>query len=244
MDIRLARAFGAFRTAVNDLRDYYEKLNSRNLDELQTDERMFRVTFPYPDVYETEDRRIKFTYDSRFNNEKLIFLATTARGNKVLVKFTRHYSKEAHRHCAEAGVAPRLLGFQSLDAGWYMAVMEYLDPDTYRVLGPEDGSDPRVMTEIRRVVKVLHTGGFVHGDIRDINMMTRRHWRTEENAQNIFLLDFDWAGPNGATRYPRNLNRRTVKRHVGAEDGAVITEDHDWTMVDHIFDSTVVTAPV
>jgi len=82
----------------------------------------------------------------------------------------------------------------------------------------------------------LHDGGFVHGDIRDVNMMTRRQWRPD--AQNVFLLDFDWAGPKDKTIYPPNLNRETVKRHEGAKDGAVITQEHDWAMVKCIFGPT------
>jgi hypothetical protein len=193
------------------------------------------VTFPYPNNCGTG---IKFTYDSRFNDTKLIFLATTTEGTKVLVKFTRQYSEAAHRLCAEAGVAPRLLGFRCLSAGWRMAVMEYLDPQTYRVLWPDDRSNTELKAEIWKVVNVLHKGRFVHGDIRDVNMMTRHEWKTEEKAQNVFLLDFDWAGLDGVAKYPPNLNMETVKRHEGAKDGAVITQEHDRFMVNCIFGPT------
>jgi hypothetical protein len=93
--IRLARALGAFRTAVDKLRKHYEDLESRKLRELQTHERISRVAFPYPDSYTTEDRSVKLTYTSRVHN-KLIFVATTTEGTTVLVKFTRRYSTEAH----------------------------------------------------------------------------------------------------------------------------------------------------
>lgn len=96
-----------------------------------------------------------------------------------------------------------------------MAVMEYIDPQSYRILRPDDGSNRRLVAEIQRVVTVLHDGGFVHGDIRDANMMTRNQWGTQEKAQNLLLLDFDWAGPKGVTKYPPNLNLQTVKRHEG-----------------------------
>lgn len=59
-----------------------------------------------------------------------------------------------------------------------MAVMEYLDPQVYRALGPGDGSNSILMDEVERVVTALHAGGFAHGDIRDVNMMTRHEWRT------------------------------------------------------------------
>ena len=62
-------------------------------------------------------------------------------------------------------------------------------PDTYRVLELEDGSEPRLMDKIQEVVKVLHNGGFMHGGIRDVNMMTRHQCITEET---VILLDFDW----------------------------------------------------
>ena len=232
----LACAFGAFRVAVSRLRDHYTKLTSRS-HEPRTPERAFRLVFPYPDSYMTEGAEIKFTYESRINDGKLIFVATTTGGEKVLVKFTRRYSKEAHRHCAEAGVAPTLLGFQSLQAGWYMAVMEYLDPQTYRVLEPEDGSNYTLIHEINRVVTVLHDGGFVHGDIRDVNVMKRHQWSTE-GARNVFLLDFDWAGPLGVPKYPSNVNLQTVKRPEGVRGGSLITQEHDLAMVHYIFDST------
>ena len=233
MATRLARAFGAFRIAVNKLHDYYKNLSAKS-DMPETPQRASTVTFPYPDGYADGNASIKFTYNSRFNDSKLIFVATTTEGNKVLVKFTRRYSKEAHQHCAEAGVAPVLLGFQSLPAGWFMAVMEYLDPQTYRVLEPGDGSNSILVGEIQRVVTVLHDGGFVHGDIRDVNMMTRNQWGINE-ARNVLLLDFDWAGPSGVTKYPRNVNTQTVKRPEGAKDGALIVEKHDWFMVQYLF---------
>ena len=101
-----------------------------------------------------------------------------------------------------------------------MAVM-YLDPRTYRIFGPGDGSNPGLIAEIRRVVAVLHDGGFVHGDIRDVNMMTRHQWRAEEKSQTSFYSTL--TGPKVPRKYPPHLNTQTVKRHEGAKDGALIT---------------------
>ena len=236
----LARAFGAFKIVVEKLRNHYENVTSRSTHDLQTPERQLRVTFPYPDSYETERGRIEFTYDYRFHDSTTpAFVATTTEGTKVLVKFTHRYSEEAHRFCAEAGVAPGLLGFRSLQAGWYMAVMEYLEPQSYRMLGPDDGSNHGLVAEIRRVVAVLHDGGFVHGDIRDVNMMTRHPLGNEEEAQKVLLLDFHWAGPKGVMKYPYNLNIETVKRHEGAKGGALITQEHDLFMVNEMFNPVV-----
>jgi hypothetical protein len=235
---RLARAFGAFKIAVGKLYEYYKNLNSISRNKLQTPERDGRVAFPHPNSYEVEGKDIEFEYNSRFSDTKLIFVATTTtERTKVLVKFTRRYSVEAHQVCADAGVAPSLLGFRSLGAGWYMVVMEYLPPETYRVLGPRDGSKLDLKAEIWRAVKVLHDGGFVHGDIRDVNMMTRHQWSSEENARNVLLLDFDWAGRQGEKGYPPNVNP-AVGRHKEAKDGALIMQEHDRFMVDRMLVAT------
>jgi serine/threonine protein kinase len=103
-----------------------------------------------------------------------------------------------------------------------MAVMEYLNPETYRML---DYSDTGLMAEIRRAVMVLHDGGFVHGDIRDLNVMTRHHRGTGEDARNVFLLDFDWARRDGVAKCPPNVNVTSVRRPEGARDGALIMKE-------------------
>lgn len=77
------------------------------------------MTFPYPDSYGTESRRIEFAYDYRFNDLKPIFVATTTESTKVLVNFTRRYSEEAHRFCAEAGLPLVYLDFRQ-DCIWLL----------------------------------------------------------------------------------------------------------------------------
>jgi RIO-like serine/threonine protein kinase len=46
----------------------------------------------------------------------------------------------------------------------------------------------------------LHEGGYVHGDIRDINLFVGLDGK-------FMLLDFDWAGPITMTFYPIHVNR-------------------------------------
>jgi thiamine kinase-like enzyme len=76
-------------------------------------------------------------------------------------------------------------------------------------------------------VTTLHQGNFVHGDIRDVNLMVRNEWKLDGGAKNIKLIDFDWAGPVGITRYPANVNYEEIKRPEGAWDGQLITKEHD-----------------
>jgi hypothetical protein len=231
MPTRIARALGAFRIAVNKLREHYQ-----NLPKLHTDERALRVTFPYPDSW-TTDGAVQLTYRSPLSERGLIFLATTTAGATVLVKFTRQYSAEVHQFCAEAGEAPRLIGFRSLPTGWHMVVMEYLDPETYRVLKPSDGNNTNLVAQIRGIVTRMHNRGFVHGDIRHFNIMTRRQWTSPEGVGDVFLIDFDWAGLEGTARYPPHLNNVSVKRHEGAKDHELIVKAHDWVMLEDMLDA-------
>ena len=129
---------------------------------------------------------------------------------EVIVKFTQQYSEDAHQFCANTGAAPKLLGFCTLAAGWYMAVMEYLGPEVYHILDIKDASDASLVMGIQEVVKTLHSGGFVHGDIWPVNMMTCHVLNGPEDVQDVFLIDFDWAGLDGTVQYPPNLNRETT----------------------------------
>lgn len=118
-----------------------------------------------------------------------------------------------------------------------MAVMEYLGPETYRVLEPSGVSNNNLVAGIQDVVRILHDGGFVHGDTRHLNMVTRREWKSSDDVQNLFLIDFDWAGLEGGVQYPPNINVRSVKRHEGAMGGKLIEKAHDLLMVKHMFDA-------
>ncbi|OAX42202.1 hypothetical protein K503DRAFT_653645, partial [Rhizopogon vinicolor AM-OR11-026] len=70
----------------------------------------------------------------------------------------------------------------------------------------------------------LHEYGYVHGDLRDINLFTR------EDKKHFMLLDFDWAGPIGSTRYPMHVNWQQVRRPEGA-DWELISKAHDLEML-------------
>ena len=223
----MAHAFGALRIVFNKLCKYYERPTTSGSPE--------RVLFPYPNGCFTDTGVIELTYHTRIDQSKLIFLATALNGATVLVKFTQQYSEAAHQYCSRAGVAPALLGFQSLPAGWYMVIMEYLEPETYRILEPSDSSNNELVAGIRQVVETLHRGGFVHGDIRGVNILTRSQWTSSEGVQNVFLIDFDWAGHEGQAQYPPNINLTSVERAEGVEDGKLIQQAHDWFMVEQLF---------
>ncbi|PVG01061.1 hypothetical protein CPB86DRAFT_795346 [Serendipita vermifera] len=237
LDTKIARAFGAFRIAVAQLHRHYDDMSVANDNSNPTERlaRAARLALPYPDSYTAEGKEVKLTYDYRLNDRKLMFIATTTEGTKVLVKFTERYSLEAHWLCAKANAAPALYRFQSLPGGWYMAVMEYLDPEIYQDLTSGYGNDASLKEEVNRVVTILHEGGFVHGDIRDVNIMTRRRWEPKDGARTALLLDFDWAGQDGVVTYPINVNVTSIRRPDEIRDWKPIKKEHDWFMVKQIF---------
>jgi serine/threonine protein kinase len=155
---------------------------------------------------------------------------------KLCVKFTQKYSKDAHQYCAEKGVAPKLFAVEDLSGGWLMVVMEYLERDSYMVLvGLSKDARSSFAAGVTEAVEILHQGGFMHGDIRDANTMVARDWDQEKGVQNVKLVDFDWAGREGETKYPPNVNYWAIARPMGAKDGLPVERDHDLEMIKFIF---------
>ena len=224
----LARAFKAFRLAFSKLRKEYQDLfivQPRNLPPANS------VDFPYPYHYDDDEtgEKVSFTYNKRLDDSRLMFLATApAKGLRLFIKFTRQYGTDAHRACSTEGIAPRLYGVAPLPGGWSMVVMEYLDPAAFRHVS---GGDIDLETEVRNAVGVLHLRGFVHGDLRDSNMMCIQ----EGGAWRVLLVDFDWAGTIGVARHPVGWNQETVRRPAGVSGGQIIQREDDNAMVNFLF---------
>ena len=148
---------------------------------------------------------------------------------EVCVKFVTRYSKDAHVYCASKGIAPRLRGFEALPGGWFMVVMDRVD----KLYKPLDTSSltMELYSEVLKEVVNLHQARYVHGDLRKENVMVRR-----DGSGGFMLVDFDWAGEIGVTRYPMNVNRtKELWRPNGAYDEEMIKADHDIDMVHRMF---------
>jgi serine/threonine protein kinase len=232
--LQVARAFRAFRLALHDLGDYYDELSARVLGQNRPEAR--RLIFPYQDHYTTDDgKHVKFDYLERLYTTKLIFAATSSKGDKLFIKFTRRYSEDAHRHCSEKGIAPELYAVEKLPGGWMMVVTEFLGDEAYVPPNSSEVETVVLKENLNAAVDILHQKNFVHGDIRDSNMMVKVDWDTTKDAGNVMLLDFDWAGPVGRTEYPPNVNYKDIKRPKDARDGNLITKEHDLEMIGYIF---------
>jgi hypothetical protein len=97
-------------------------------------DRFFQNTrkYPYMTSYEDDGGEVMFTYDERLDDTKLVFSASAdespaADPDEFLVKFVRRHSKDAYRHLANLGFAPRLQLFATIPGGWSAVVMDKSD---------------------------------------------------------------------------------------------------------------------
>ncbi|KAF8523805.1 hypothetical protein JB92DRAFT_2882804 [Gautieria morchelliformis] len=234
MQMRTARYFGAMKKAIRELEAFYQKEADAlmDIDVPPKDDNPAAPMFPHPHQYTSlsDSRRCSFNYVQRLE-DKLLFHGRSG-GDNICIKFTRRYSKEAHLKCSSLGFAPALRGFEHIEGGWLMVVMDLIDDDTYEQLDDVPPSDRSTFkTEIRRCVRQLHDAGFVHGDIRATNFMVPKG----KEETKIMLIDFDWAGKMGEVRYPHNVNVVGVRRSPGAYDGELITTGHDLAMIEFLW---------
>jgi len=162
------------------------------------------------------------------NTDRLLFVVNTTAEEygSLLVKFCRRYGKEAHLKCGELGIAPELVGFETLAGGWFAVVMERL-PSSFRPLR-ELTLEMNLEQPVTDAVQRMHDAGFVHGDLRDTNILV--------NKDGVKIVDWDWAGRPGDVKYPISINPQ-VPRAAAARGDVTIVEAHDMETVRLIFQS-------
>ncbi|TDL21501.1 hypothetical protein BD410DRAFT_704093, partial [Rickenella mellea] len=137
---------------------------------------------------------------------------------ECLVKFTTQYAEAAHRYLASDGYAPTLRQCIRISSEWIVVVMDW---SKYKPL-----LEVKVRSKVKNVVNTLHEGGFVHGDVRDINILIDPK-SLESDDVKVHLIDVDWAGRVGEAKYPIDINTKTMWRPDGVRCGELITEQHD-----------------
>jgi serine/threonine protein kinase len=161
--------------------------------------------------------------ETGLEGKRLLYLATTDRDQKkILLKFSRWYSKNLHMFCASIKHAPELLAFERLPGGWFGVAMEYF-PSADRIVDSKDLCDygEKWLKDIDTVVKQFHAQGYVHGDLRPPNFIV--------NDGRLFLIDFDWGGKEGEATFPRK------RLHPILRDGrrdTRITKEHDKRVIE------------
>jgi len=145
------------------------------------------------------DNSLEFQIKEQFvegQRNRLLYLATIRGGQTILVKFVRQYCPELHGICALSGHAPALLAYERLPGGWYGIAMEYV-ADAAPVTMHDCISEhfERWKTDLQELVAKFHNEGFVHGDLRDANILSG-------DDGGLKLVDFDWGGRDGEVLYP------------------------------------------
>ncbi|KAG6331143.1 hypothetical protein ID866_7942 [Astraeus odoratus] len=223
----VARHMAAFRKAARTLKQYYETVEATPLPTLGP---VPRQVFPYPTNYKSlvDGTEKQFDYLMAPDEDKLVFYGVEDEGDDICIKFTQAYSREAHEYLASLGCAPALRGLEELDGVWYMVIMDMLSGFELLSYWPARLSS-RVFEVMLEKLKEFHDAGFVHGDIRDANIMVSR---TDE--MRFMFIDFDWAGRVDEVRYPLNVNYTDIVRPAGARGGRNILAEHDLFMLEDI----------
>ena len=89
--------------------------------------------------------------------------------------------------------------------------MDYIDGDTLAKKGKEldDKTTQSVWSEVLDAINILHGSGLVFGDLRPLNVMITK-------ANEVKLIDFNWAGVEGQAKYP-SLISSDIKWVAGVE---------------------------
>ena len=154
------------------------------------------------------DDSLEFQIQRKFYRDwhnRLLYLAKASDDKTILVKFVRHYCIELHDICASSGHAPALLAFERLPGGWYGVAMEYV-ADAVPITEHRHISKhfKNWKTVLQELVAMFHNRDFVHGDLRDANIISG-------DDGHVQIVDFDWGGRVGEVSYPTpKLNAELV----------------------------------
>ena len=190
-------------------------------EEIPLKARQFPVVTKLRKYPTTFDDHLNFKIQDFFHDRqpyRLLYVAATPDHQLVLIEFVRRYSIELHHLCAESGHAPRILAFERLPGGWYAVAMEFIESGLPITASPQLSThrDHRAK-ELQHLMDNFHLKGFVHGDLRDANILCKE--------KSVMLLDFDWGGKDGEVFYPTwNLNNELQEGRV-SNDLRITKED-------------------
>ena len=117
---------------------------------------------------------------------------------EVIIKFVfpgDQYSAFAHEEAAKGGFGPKLVSFARFPLYDVYVSEKIKNGMPYHDL--EATTKRRALTLLERHVHNMHEKDIVHGDVRSCNIIVH----TQESEPRVFLIDFDYSGKVGETRY-------------------------------------------
>ncbi|KAN0069950.1 hypothetical protein V8E54_012256 [Elaphomyces granulatus] len=227
---QIAVALGAVLKTIPTLNQHYQRINESPRTKIQNE-------YPFQNSYvDHTGLCTEFTYTSRIQN-KLVFKAVSKANDDLVIKFTRRYSSTAHGFLASLGHAPAIRAINDIPGGWKMIVMESSPYTLLYDLCPilDDKTRSAIKETVKEVTGKLHLQELVHGDIRQANILVSERTLNSPEGISFHLIDFDWAGPAGAVKYPMGVNIETIRRPRDVAGGKLITKSHDLEMINLLF---------
>lgn len=225
---QVARCLVAFKKAVRTLEQYHRNVAGIFPDAWKTPSQLFPYPTRFVSLQDGRQKHFRYTYQP-FEDKRIFYGRIRSEERDVCLKFVQQYSKEAHEVCASLGCAPALRGFETMPGGWFMVVMDRLDLKEYVEFRDSSVTSTQIQ-KIRENLHQLHERGYVHGDVRDSNiMLSRADWET------CVFIGFDWAGEIGKVR-----NAVFVKQGEQfwwpdrVTDREIILAEDDMAMLGHI----------
>ena len=222
--------------AIDRIDQHYRSIKESPQNEIQHD-------YPFQTSFvDCMGLRTNFTYTDRINSN-LVFdaVSISEAKDRLIVKFVRQYSEDAHRFLDDLGYAPTLRAINSISGGWKMIVMDYSRyTELSKVTAELDNiTKLAIKQRVKEIIEKLHAKELVHGDIRQANILVDRTTLGSPEGVSLQLIDFDWAGPAGAVKYPMRLNTKTVRRPKHVAGGKLITKSDDLEMIDLLFEESL-----
>ncbi|CAG8525366.1 13799_t:CDS:2 [Ambispora leptoticha] len=238
MMLSISRAFRALKKSLQILDQYYDQVEKLVQNIPQTDH---PVHPSFPDVtISGESYSVKII--SQVGNYLLweVTLFNEQGPKKACVKAVQKhkYSLDTHQLLSEVGYAPKVLASSIIPGNWLLVYIEYLDNHSMlnRVaFNLNDQERNHLREKIEKMVEYLHNLGHVHGDLREGNILVSR---LEDNDFDVKLIDFEWSGKAGSAYYSHFMNHKNIQWPDGAEDGKLVTTNHDLFMLKQTFRKT------
>jgi serine/threonine protein kinase len=222
--IRLARVFGALSRCRANLKTYYDGVKELASPRLS-------CLYPSPTLIDTSKELPILTYRQFMSRAgqptsalvnlgnvcTTIYIATLDlddnTNREVIVKFTARYNEAAHRLLAKAGLAPKLHFCERVVGDLYMIVMDRVGGKSIWQLQEDKSPVPEIVsTKVEEALGLLHEQDIVFGDLRGNNILY------VESEKHVVLVDFDWAGKDGESRYPVTLNAGKDNKRMWEEE--------------------------
>lgn len=233
--LRLARAFAATRLVVDDLKKFYSTLPSSDSGSTAhffpspLPEPNYYGFMPSLTFLRRLSRsgEIVVLAEDEIARQSGIYLASMARpdaemgvssgpsasssadspANEVIVKFTAKYHPEAHRRLAAKGFAPTLHACVPVCGGLYMVVMDRVHGElAWDIVKRNELIPHEAYEDIEDAITLLHSDNLVFGDLRTPNIMVVPSGSDSDARCRGILIDYEWVGVHGITRYPASLN--------------------------------------